>query len=1491
MTIRTVLFLGHSRSSALRFFAGVLSILAFAFTPARAQVTFLGDISAVPTIALSPNKGLAVDGHGNLYLSEFNGNVRKIAPNGSVTTLLSPSTLIDGVGLSNANSPNGLVLDSFGNLYIADTGNNRILKYNTITNAPATVVTIPFIAAGASTLSSPKPLAIDAAGDLFIVDYPSSYLAGTGRILRLNADGATISVITSASFPPNVNNGQTIGASLAVSPDGNTLYYALVGNTSAPSPVNQLIQLTNITQLNPTATLINPTLPPNPNNPSQTGLSLVDGLALDASGDLYISSYDNQRVFKLTPSGSISVVSVVVDDFTEFTVAHFSMATRSIAIDSGGTVYGVDSNADRIDRIALTSINFGDVPVGTTSLTRTLQFSVGTGSVIRHINALTFGTTGTDFVLATPASNACSVNATAPANIALCTVTVTFNPSAPGRRGGAIQIIDSDTNIDATIPLYGVGTAPLAVFPTAQATSVLNPNSSILPGVGSGVTADDQGNLYLADKANNRILKVAAGVPSIVTIVSNTLPFFSPSHAAIDPEGHLFVADTGNNYIVEINPGGFAAPLPTSSAFNLSNPTDVAVDGAGNVFVADTGHNRIASYPIFGSSNYNSPYVVYTGTTPLSPPHSLAVDNLGDIYFVQGSPGQLWVIPYGGVAAQVPVTPGISSAGSVAVDAGGTIYVVDTGTQHLLAINAQGSATVMPTTGVPSFGSPSSVSVDHSGNVYVSDTTSNTILRLSGSTPPPLTFIPTPVGQLSTDSPQTVPLWNAGNLPLTLSNLTFPANFPSTGGSSSVCSTPLSLIPATDCNVSIGFIPPAIGLVSGTVTLTDNSFNGTTQNINVSGTGALAQVITFTQPVSPVVFGVAPVTLMATSNAGLPVTFTVLSGPATVNGTTLTINGAGTIIVAANAPAGNGYAAAPQAQVTIVVNQATPVLTWATPAPIAYGTALSNTQLDAVASVPGTFTYTPIAGIVLHAGSQTLQVLFTPTDTTDYATATATVTLVVNKATSVLTWATPAPITYGTALSGTQLDAVASVTGTFTYIPAAGTVLHAGSQTLQVLFTPTDTTDYATATATVTLVVNQATSVLTWAIPAPITYGTALSGAQLDAVASVPGTFAYTPSTGTILSAGFQTLQVLFTPTDTTDYKTATATVALAVNQATPVLTWATPAPITYGTALSGTQLNAGASVPGTFVYNPAVGTVLTAGSHTLNVTFTPTDTTDYTTATTTVTLTIAKAVLTVTAGSAPMTYGGTLPTFTANYSGFVPGDTQSVLTGSPQFSIAPATAASPAGSYPINVAQGTLSAANYTFNFVSGTLTIAKAVLTVNASPASKIYGAAMPTLAASYSGFVNGDSASTVIISGTPAFATPVTINSAVGVYPITLSGVNTLSAANYTFAGPTPAQLFTVNPAPLSFTADSLSVAQGASQPPLTYTITGLKNGDTFASVFTGAPSLSLPENTAFVAEFLYTITITAGTLKFNTTPPNYLFPTFVNGIMTVFIDQQF
>ncbi|MGD0305400.1 MAG: choice-of-anchor D domain-containing protein [Candidatus Acidiferrales bacterium] len=285
----------------------------------------------------------------------------------------------------------------------------------------------------------------------------------------------------------------------------------------------------------------------------------------------------------------------------------------------------------------------------------------------------------------------------------------------------------------------------------------------------------------------------------------------------------------------------------------------------------------------------------------------------------------------------------------------------------------------------------------------------------------------------------------------------------------------------------------------------------------------------------------------------------------------------GTIFVTATSQASSGITAFASVTVTAATTKSTPTITWPAPTAISYGTALSATQLDATASVPGTFSYSPSSGTILNGGTSTLSVTFTPTNTTSYNTATASVLLLVNPVAPTITWPTPAAITYGTALGSTQLDATASVPGSFAYSPASGTTPTAGSTTLNATFTPTNTANYKSATATVSLVVNQATPVITWPTPAAITVGSSLSATQLDATATVPGTFTYSPALGTVLATqGTQSLSVTFTPTDTVDYKSATASVSITVNP---------PA----GVVLTVTETNATTDGSGNYIFTLTV--------------------------------------------------------------------------------------------------------------------------------------------------------------------------------------------------------------------------------------------------------------------------------------------------------------
>src|SRR5205814_7322272 len=164
-------------------------------------------------------------------------------------------------------------------------------------------------------------------------------------------------------------------------------------------------------------------------------------------------------------------------------------------------------------------------------------------------------------------------------------------------------------------------------------------------------------------------------------------------------------------------------------------------------------------------------------------------------------------------------------------------------------------------------------------------------------------------------------------------------------------------------------------------------------------------------------------------------------------------------------------------------------------------------------------------------------------------------------------------------------------------------------------FVPTDTLDFNTpADTTVYLDVAKADVTTSWATPSPISFGTALSGTQLNATfasantgLAVAGTATYSPAAGTVLSAGtHHSLAVHFVPTDTLDFNTpADTTVYLDVAKADVTASWAKIGRASCRERVRGTQVNAtfarantGLAVAGTATYSPAAGTVLSAGTH-----------------------------------------------------------------------------------------------------------------------------------------------------------------------------------------------------------------------------------------------------------------------------------------------------
>ena len=284
-----------------------------------------------------------------------------------------------------------------------------------------------------------------------------------------------------------------------------------------------------------------------------------------------------------------------------------------------------------------------------------------------------------------------------------------------------------------------------------------------------------------------------------------------------------------------------------------------------------------------------------------------------------------------------------------------------------------------------------------------------------------------------------------------------------------------------------------------------------------------------------------------------------------------------------------------------------------------------------------------------NAGTFAVTANFVPSDTTNYNTliGLSAGDFVIQKATPMATLkVTNSPATYNGSGHAATVDVdSSSVPGSVANILTGGaaTQTNAGTFAVTANFVPSDTTNYNTLVdlSAGDFVIQKADQTITWADPAAIVYGTALSSTQLNATVagvpsgSAPGALTYMPGAGTLLDAGNgQELKV--DAAETTNYKPATKTVHINVEKADQTIIWADPADIVYGTALSSTQLNAtvagvpSGSAPGALTYMPGAGTLLDAGNG-QDLKVDGAETTDYKPATKTVHINVEKLAVTLT--------------------------------------------------------------------------------------------------------------------------------------------------------------------------------------------------------------------------------------------------------------------
>ena len=288
--------------------------------------------------------------------------------------------------------------------------------------------------------------------------------------------------------------------------------------------------------------------------------------------------------------------------------------------------------------------------------------------------------------------------------------------------------------------------------------------------------------------------------------------------------------------------------------------------------------------------------------------------------------------------------------------------------------------------------------------------------------------------------------------------------------------------------------------------------------------------------------------------------------------------------------------------------------------------------------------------------------------------------------------------------------------------------------------------------------------------------------------------------------------------------------------------------------------------ITGTVTHTTTGSSTVNAGSYSITPNVTGLSSTNYTFSASNGTLTINKAVLTITSSNASMTYGASLPTFGYSPSGFLGGDTASVITGTVTHSTTGSSTAN-AGSYSITPNVSSLSSTNYTFSASNGTLTINKAVITIAASNASMTYGASLPTFVSTSSGFLGGDTAS--VITGSVTHSTTGSSIANVGSYSIT-PNVSGLSATNYTFSASNGT--LTINAITLTATTTTGSATfNGDSQ--TVNVISGI-NGDytgstTTAGTNAGSYTTTISGTGNYAGNVTGTLTISPATITFEGT----------------------
>jgi uncharacterized protein (TIGR03437 family) len=571
----------------------------------------------------------------------------------------------------------GVLADGSGNLYIADAGDHRVRKVasNGVIETLAGTGIPGFSGDGGpaaqAQLNSPYGLAMDSQGNLFIADL------GNARVRKVASDGTITTVAGGGTLP--------------------------AGGANEGSPAAVL------------------------------SFSAPRNLAFDNSGNLYISDFGGQRVYRMGVDGSLTTiagtgVAGASGDNGAAILAQVN-APAGLALDSHGALYIADSGNHLVRKVALGLIS---------SFARA---ATPTG--------LAFDGMGTLYIADISAGDISVVPITGtPSSLAVAAVDVFSSSGAGVYASTANEVVRTSAKGAADTVAGGGNTAYGDEGPATEA-RLNHP---------SGVTMDAAGDVYVADRDNNRIRRV--GSDGTITTVAGTgvagnlgdgglavaAQLNGPESVTVDGSGNLYIADTGNQRIRKVTPDG---KISAATNLGLLSPVYAIADASENLYIADAGAGKIL---IAGSNGV--PATLMTG---LSSPRGLALDSLGNLYYTEAGAARVRVRSPAGMVASIGA--GWSIPRGVAVDSSGNAYVADTGLQQVLKVSASGEATVIAGTGsaglsgdggnatVAQLGFPWDVAVNPSGVLAVADLGNNRVRGLTPPAPPATTQTPpiTPV--------------------------------------------------------------------------------------------------------------------------------------------------------------------------------------------------------------------------------------------------------------------------------------------------------------------------------------------------------------------------------------------------------------------------------------------------------------------------------------------------------------------------------------------------------------------------------------------------------------------------------------------------------------------------------------------------------------------------------------------------------------------------